>query len=662
MSVITVYLDGVEVPQPKDFDRYSQKVERDFERRFIRVAYPGTFTFAGAGYAGLREMFLADTCSVARFEAFDTCGGVRYQLISGDIALADCKWNLRTCTVECSVQDDAIGARIDNNFRVPVSPTSSRSKNDTDITPVTAWDVSVFDPQEDLPDYLPDDRKMYDWLDCITHAVQYISDGAVSVISPWYDDLPMLERIALCNGYHLRTHDMSADALLVTYTLEKLWMEVATRYNLWMCVSRDNSGAPVIIIDHEDDMFSTLVAMDILHIDGLVQSVDADRLYSAVVVGDKEGLRNITPTESLPFLLLQTHSEERLHFAGQCNRDLVMDLSGEWISDTNIIERVLVLDTTSTDYDKDIFLVQYSAYDGSAVKGTYLNEGAAPYLYNEQLLNINILNRYTLPSDVGQYTADQDASFRAQHTGPSSQTTQIVLNQPAGMFATNEYPWNAVGGIHFDDDFTPPNHDPLALWDGVNKYTAAFQGFHQFGWGIPWVAIHNTIVGSAPAQVKLILNMQLFDSSDTFIQQQRYWSPASVVSGLKNFSGSLGFVMNPGDYVLYQIVVEVTRIGGGGSTVSIQITPGYYAYTSFIAHGGGQVTDVDPLASRIIKYEFDRLIPTSQWNELLRDPRKAIRISDGAGPFRVCHVLEAERDAVKGSTSFTLIANKRQPL
>lgn len=659
MSLHTVFLNNTEVPIPKDYDRFTQKVERDYDKRLIRVPYPATFTFAGAGYDFLRQMFLEDICDTVRFRAFETCNGTRYSIIRGEIALSDCKFDLQHCTVEVAVEDDTIGSRIANNFRIPISPRAPLSKNGTTIDAVPITDLLVFNPGDPEPDYLPNARAMFDWYACMQHAIQYMSDGAVTLTSDWYEGLGVAERLALCSGFQLRTASNAEEGIRITYTFEDLWLEVAKRFNLWLSVSRDIQGNPTILLEPEADMFPSTAAFELLWQEGLIQSVDADRLFSAVVVGDEKGLKNLGPVESLPFLVLQTHSEERFHFSGQCNRDVVMELGGQWITDTNIIERVTVLDTTSTDYDADIFIIQYSTYTGAAVKGDYLNPGNGPYLYNELMLNFNILDRYDLPSDVGQYFDASTANFRASHPAPFGTLGQMP--QPPNQFEINEIVL-PPGYLNFPDETTPPNEDPGGNWDQVVTYTAPAQGYYEFGWEIPWSSTHISF-GFAPAEVWFIAEMQRFDSGNVFLGGQRVNSSSRFTSGVSLFTGSFGFVLNTGDYVRFALIRAIRRnVQGSPGTASIQPQAPASIFTQFVAAGGGVVTTTDPLAPRVIKYEFERLIPISQWQALTNDPRLGVSVSNTGGLLRRAHVLEATRDVERGRTSFTLIAPKREPL
>lgn len=644
-----IYLNGSLVASPKDWDGYEQEIVRDYKKRFLRIAYPGTFTLTNAsGYPALRTLLLEDLCSIVRFEAYEVCGAARYQIVNGYVVIADAEWNMNDCTCEIEVQDDAIGARVDNNVRIPVSPLADKSKNGVDITPCPTLSIEVFDPSDDAATYLPEARTMYDWLDAMTHCLQYITDSNIAVTSSWYEALPDDEKIALCNGYQLRTADLASDAKRLTYDFQTLWMEVAKRYNLWIAVKRNDSGVSYLAIEPEADMFSASQPMNLLHQYELVQSIDRDQLYSAVEVGDEDGIQNLDLTYSLPYLVLQGFSQEKFHFQGTCNTDEVLDLTGKWHADTNTIEKVLVTDPTSDDYDKDTFLIQYDAYTNRAVKGDYLIDGSTPYLYNEQMLNVNILNRYTLPSDVGSYYDSSDSGFMASGSGP---TGWGPITPPPTIGC---YYYDFGSGLTDTDVTTPPNNNVDGNWDvALQRYTAPAQGYYEFE-----AYIRNSKTnGDNSIQGGVVVYFYRYDSSDTLLATQLVTLTTAFGEGIFEGTGTAAFVLNAGDYVTRKFQRYACR-GSGLSGNSTTIQPlSHFTRTRFIAAGGGVLTKIDTNAARIVRHEFERLIPVSEWQQYVNDPSLGIGISHTNAP-KAAHIVKAARDVVSGRTKFTLTSKK----
>lgn len=649
-----IYLNGELVAQPKDWDGYQQEIVRDFEKRFVRIAYPGTFRLTNAsGYQRLRQIFLSDMCTIVKFEAYEVCGSRSYQLVSGGIVLTDCKWNLDECTVEAPVQDDAIGERLDNNIRIPVSPQAENSKNGFVIEPCQLLPIEVYDPQAPEPDYLPTTRGMFDWMDMMQHCVRYMTDSNVSIVSEWYEALPLNQRIAIVSGYQLRTGDIAANSARLTYDFKTLFGEIARRYNLWVGVRRDDGGEYYLAVEPEPAMFNPQMAFEMLYQPGLEQSIVSDQMYSAVEVGDEDGIQNLDLQYSLPYIVLQGFSREKFHFQGICNADNILDLTGKWKADTNTIEKVVVTDTTSDDYDKDVFIVQYDAYLMKAVKGDYLSTGSTPYLYNEQMLNINILNRYTLPSDVGAFFNTQDTGFKASGYGPSF-NGRIFAPPFIGC-----YNYLFTGLV--DDDVTSSgNFNPSNSWNiALQRFEAPTQGYYELEAYARWSTTNNH---PRSQQSGCNVLFERFDSSDTLLGSEVRGLNSGFSSGTYEGTASAGFILNAGDYVTRTFRRFVCNGGyNTGDTVTINMYQ-HYTRTKLIVAGGGVLTSVDPDGARIVQYDFDRLIPISKWQELINDPRQGVGVSEGVGPVRASHIMKATRDVVSGKTSFTTIAPRRSLL
>jgi len=656
---LTHYINGQQVNEPIGAKGLKQEITRKFNERIVLVQFSGTVTFTGKGYRILRDLFEAGTCTVATYEAFEECAGVRRRIISSAIVLTDCEWNLNRCEVDCSITDKDVGDLILSNWNIPIIPTSTLSKTETAITPVAFKDIELFDTTAPIADYLADTRGVCDWYDCLQHAVQYVTDGAVPITSAWYAALPDDERIALCSGVQLRTHINGEAERRVTYTLKELFTELAISYNLFMIVTRDINGNVLIRVEPEIDLYDQQVAFDMLHQDNLIQSIDTDRLYGSVRVGSEDGLANIVPVQSLPYIQLQTFSEEHYHFAGQCNTDQVLEIVGKWQRCTNLIQRTI--GSSSDELDGDIFLIQYDHTTDRATKGDYFNPGSTPYLYNEELLNINILNRFSLPSGIVQPIEPTTAQFRASSVTNTGQQTLTALG---AVGSATVYTGLAVS---FSDDYTfPPNFDtgnnwgngtpqgsPVPLAD--QRYTAPAQGYYQFG--CTMIRVINSVIGGCVHQVRCILERR--DSLGILIETQFVNSPGANTIGTFSFTAFIGLVLNTGDYITHRWDWIVTRGFVGTSSATGFIGTGSSIFTQYVATGGGTIATADPTAARLVKYNFDRITPIARWRLLLDNPALAVRVSPNASSLRQCYISKVSRDVITGETSWEIISNRQ---
>lgn len=650
--IFTHFIDGVPVNEPNGWEDFEQEVSRDFDKRMVTVQYPGDATFTKGGYKRLREMFMESDCGIVVYEAYDECDGVRILLVRANIILADCEWNLNRCEVSCSLVDDGIMARVDNNRNIPISPGADESKNTIPIAPVIPVDgvgVDVFTTTTGA--YLGT-RAAFDWLACMQHAVQYMTDSNVTLVSSWYNSLPDDERWSLLSGFQLRTAATGDNDSRITYTFEKLFEEMAKTYNLWMVVQRDNDGTPFVVIEQEEALFSTAVAADFPNTDNLVQSVDRDQLWATVVVGSSDAVKNQAATLSLPYLVLQGFSEEKFHFEGSCNTDSELDLMREFGWDTNLIQAVIA---GNTNHDEKVFFIQYNRILNRATQGTYLNPNTLPALYNEAALNVNVLNRYTLPSQVGTYYDSIDASFEALTTSTSAPFTDVSPNANSSF---NILP-------SFDNVISNPggNYAP-------SLFTAPSQGYYVFRVLRRYQILSNTF-GITALQKKLYseINIRHLDGALAVISQSANingsFAPQFGVftpAGFYTHVHSAGFNMNAGDIVDVRFRFATSSAfgpSGGGQAVTARDNPSSIFESTFVATGGGILTNVDTEAARIIVYQFDRFTPATRWANILADPSLAIRVAPDDN-LKVGHISSAVRNILKGTTTYELICKRDQ--
>jgi hypothetical protein len=486
------------------------------------------------------------------------------------------------------------------------------------------------------------------------HAVRYMTDSNVTLVSSWYNALPDDERWALLSGFQLRTGATGTGTNRITYTFEDLFLEMAKTYNLWMVVQRDNDGNPFVVIEQEGALFSTTVAADFPWTDNLVQGVDREQLWATVRVGVSEAIKNQAAVQSLPYLVLQGFSEELFHFEGVCNTDAELDLVREWGWDTNLIQSVI---GGNTDHEELTFVVQYNRTTNEAVDSDWFNPGGLPSLYNEAAMNINVLNRYALPSNVGSFYAALDASFRARRT--SSGTDYV--NTDTGPTAVPTFV-----AAPFEAELIDPGGNYVPSF-----YTAPQQGYYVFR----VTRLYNILTNSFPVtffQVqKRIVSRILIerrDVSNTLIQTWSFESgPITDLPQLFTPVGpyehqiSLGVVLNQDDTI--RVLFAFNGTGSGDplatGTIVARDQPDSIFESTFVATGGGTLTNIDPDAARIITYQFDRFTPSTRWTRMLNDPSLAVRVAPD-DVLKLGHIAKATRNVLKGSTSYELICKRDQ--
>lgn len=656
------YLDGTQVKEPLGVSDFTEELDRDAKARFISVKYESRLTFVLDGYEYLNERFTAHGyCGEANYEAYHECAGRRRLCARGVIKLADVKFNITKCEAEASVADDGLGARIIDNDEIPISPFADKSKNGNDITPVTTFQLQVFDPQANIA---PANRDAWDWWEALQHAVQYITDGEQTIVSDWYDALPDNERYAITTGRELRTG--AGDEERITWDFKRLFLEIAMKYDLWIGVQRVNN-LPVIRIEPQSYWFGTTTLITETDIQGLVRSIDAEQLWAKVNVGSDIAERQYSGGLSLPFITLRGHTKEEFHFAGVCNTKNTLDLVNEWIIDTNTIEDIFV--NGNDEHDEELVLIQYNHLTNDATEGFYLFPTPIdfPSLYNEQLLNLNVLGRYELPSSVGAFFNSQDAQFSA---------IRSIYNAPE--FYTGPASTSALSIVRFDTDYPPDGFDTSNAWgngtpqgtpvsQANSRYTSAGQGAFQFAFEVEWrITLAEPIIIAGPVPITLFKNIHLnvhlerYDSGGTLISSTVFSSAQQYLPGVFSLEVETTIVLNSGDYIQLRYTFSHTDfvaapgplVTGGtpGVTVNVQ---GGFIQTQFV-FGGGYVEAGG--GARIILHEFERHIDTAQWLGLTADPGAGIDIGAGPQANVNAHALNVKRNVLTGNAEWKVVS------
>jgi hypothetical protein len=632
------YLDGLPVEEPLGWLDFSEELDRDIRERIISVKYATELTFTGGAYAYLNSINDTDGyCRIVLYEAKQRCNGTLNTCAKGVLILADAEWNLTRCEVVVPVVDDSIGARVISNKDIPISPAAEASKNGITIAPVPVLNLLIHDPQGDGTTELPDTRRTWDWFDAITHAVKYMTDDTVGVVSDWYANLDDAEKWALVDGLELRTHDGANTR--VVWNFKQLFDEMAGRYNLWLLATRDANGNPLLRIEPEAYFYSGPGPVMELDIQDLKRTVDSDRLYARVVVGCDDYIRQFTDTPlALPYIPLLTQGKEEYHFTGVCNTSETLELSFDFITDSNAIEDVVL--NANEEYDEDIFLLQY--YEGPLASTATSRWQFTPdgilfvWPFNQQGLNANILNRYYLPSSVG-------ANFGPQT--PYSETTPAALT-------------DTLNGLN-------QASTPAVLFG--TPYTAAVSEYAYFEVNVPWRIVSNTPQLFGGLLLYAAGNFQIiaerFDASNVLIQSLTFDANATAIApGLLNFSAAFGFSLNIGDYVQVSYVFTTSSAPAGSGPIGV--TPGTLT-TVFeipdgatiektLSNGGGFADGAGP--APMLKYIFERHINLNSWLSLTGNPEQSMTISPSSSPLIFGWISNAKRNVATGSTQWEVIA------
>ena len=656
---LSVYLGSAIVPSPGDLDGFEQRIVRDFDRRMVYSEAPGTVKFTGAAWRILRDAFEADYCASIPVRVYDDCTGIAQLILSGEVILADIKWNLSRCVAEAPIQVASVGARILDNMDLVISPVATESKDGIQITPCSPFTLTIFDPQNPATTTT---RPARDWKEAMRHAIDFLTDGTVIVTNAWYDALPDDERIALVQGVVWRTGSQPDDP--VQWSLSSLWMEIAKRFNLWMVVRQDANGIASITILSDADSFSASPSMSIALVDGIVQSIDSDALFGSVRVGEqREANRTGDAYSALPYFRSVTHIDEQYGVKCLCNRGQALDLTCTWAADHGILENTMWRDTSNVKIDESVCVLQYTASTSTVTAVAYL---ATDPLYNDAMLNYRIVNRYRTLCDVIVWQAASEPVLAI--------STPVLSNDPAYQIGPN-LSWyaessNNIGPLDFNPPSpnstgqfttwpidTPPNgNDPGAQWNGVNRYTASATGIRSVSFRFRASITINSGASNLDNRRfwRMRLRLQHFSAANVLLGTYNASGDAVASGTFSTQSGAVALFMQTGEYFIARLFPEIV-VPNDFQTVNdltflLSATSPSELAVSSLSFESGPAGD-----RRIALIEFERHVTSTMWATMLGDPRLPITV-DGAGLGPTLSWLkEASRDITRGNTRFTLM-------
>ena len=564
---------------------------------------------------------------------------------------------------------------------------AARTKNGLDLTPVPAIDLQYFDDGTGV--YSVNTRKTYDWGLCMAHLLSFISDNTITFQSDWYDNLPDDDKFGLVTGVELRT--FSGDTRTPSYNFKDLFGFAWKADNL-MAGIVDN----VFRLETSDYWNGTNEVVTYLNQEDLEQSIDTDLLYARVRMGSEDAIKNegADPAYPLIYVGLRTFAEEGYTLEGQCNTDSALELVLPFVVCTNAIVDTL---NGNDDLDERVFVVQYNPNTEEATQGSYLTGSGAPYLYNERFLNLNVINRWDLPSAGISYYSDVNASFRAEYTvGPTAPATITINPTGAASATTTTNRWQ------FDNDYTAPNFDIGNNWgngtgagtpvsQANSRYTAPIQGYYTINVvnRLRILSVTPPVpVGPGPFPTSRIFILartiwRHFNSAGTLLNT--YTSPAPLTSptlpvstfqiarvvGTFDVTHEQGMYLQATDYVEvgFSIVgytsnniqgIGIPQNPASPMSIEYSILNGTYCETTFVATFGGEVTPPDPDAYYATVLEFTRHIDDQTWAAAKADYSLLMGIAPDGSTVRKGYLRNVSRRVYDGETEVELIANRNQ--
>ncbi len=408
--MIKFTLDYLEVDPALNWQDINFTIKTDKQYNLFLQYQEYTLDFAGSGFAYIYDKINNDSfCESIPCEIFSTCDKVDYLIFSGNILLTDCEVNERACTVKCKVVDKSFFSRINNNKNIKTALDSGKTKNGEVVTNCNQYTVDVYSVLGNTFKYEVECARVWD---AFRYMIDFMSDNTIDFRSDAFAYTGIYGGIALTTGYRMRKGTVSAlSGRWTQFSFLELYEEVNKRIPLVLLVEDPYGklGKPTVRIEPAEYRFNTSEIFDAQNIDEIITSFDTDKLYAKVKFGSPVDYNSIYKfPEAITFYGFR---EEEFHLLGTCNLDLTLDLTADWITSSNLIEKMV--QNLDQSYDSDIVMLSTESLTfttGRTTNSNFINTVPDYYYYNELLNNDHISQRY------GQDLSAELASYYASST------------------------------------------------------------------------------------------------------------------------------------------------------------------------------------------------------------------------------------------------------
>lgn len=645
--------------EPEGWQELSEEITRDYSIHGLLVDTKVTLTFTGDGYTYVKNVFDCQSfCSEIQIMIEEACSETQpyNQIFEGLIKMGDLKFDMNKCTCEAPVIDNSYFARIKNNVDIEAKVNVGKSKSGNDITAATMNVVKMFDPTNG--NYEAEQRKAYRLFEIAKFLVAFMSDGDVEFASDLLDTGDF-SGMFLTNGAHLKDANsanyQNPDIGALSW---KIFVDELYKIGNVGFMIETGGPKPVLRLEGSDYFYGTTITDTFNYANGVTKKIKTDQLYAYVNFGSSKTINDVPALSYPDDIDFLGWKDEKFHLTGQCNIETTLELKGEFIRSSNVIQDIVMGISANPNeaYDEDFIFVSAEPTGGGnyqAIQYDVLNI-APPYQYNGNITNDKIALRFfgAIPSSIVSWLGDGGGLFLSKRTSNESHSVAFSVTS----FGQNP--------ILYDNDYTAPNFDDdNAYGNGTTQgspvsqpnsiFIAQSSGVYVFKAYNKVVAIHHLTVG------KMWMHHAnssggILESADTGTVYQTNGPP----SGLMEFYIEKRFYLNAGDKVYTQL--SLTSIPQNTLSWDFEIYADSYFECVFTLSGGGIFEEYNTEDFKAIQYTFDYPISNSRWNTIRTNAKNQLAFNiDGLNdnPAWIDKISYSKKDSM---ASITLIGKQQK--
>lgn len=649
-------LDGNLVDSPKNWEEVNTTIKRDPNVNLFLLYQEYNLEFADSGHTYLYNLSVNDSfCTQVSVTIEVECNQQWSLIFDGFIFLSDCEFNERACTVNCKVNDKSFFSKINNNKSIKTSLEGAYTKNKEAITVTEQYDLDVYRVSNGstLIRTVPTCRVE----EAFRYMVDFMTDNTVGFTSTSFGAGGTWEGLCITTGERLRgVVPNFTTGRWVQFSFIELFNEINNRIPIILLVENPFT-TPVVRIETIDYLYDNTTVFTASDVYEVVTSYDNDKLYAIVKFGSPTDDTFSDFPDDIDYFGYKT---EEFHVLGNCNLDLTLDLSSDWVVSTNIIQRCA--QTGVQDYDSNLFIIDSiytDDFNGRTTNDNFLNSVPARYHYNARLNNDNISQRY-LPdianSIASYYINSQEGQMLAYLSGALAHTV-LTNNEDFQQFIDVE------------------SYDFGNYYDTVTRtYTAAITGVYTFKAQVTLLCGAGTgsIIGNLFRMLlehydasNVLINAYDIHNSNLIFNGVGYLrlgpSPGSVVVKTLN---NTAITMTAGDYLRMRILSWPNSNGPGQPIFGGQV----YSVLSGASNTfmqcvdttitGGVFLDADPNDIKVQLHRFNYPMSQSQFDTILANPIGRIQFNmEGQSP-RFGWIKELKYNHTNGVAEFIVSTSK----
>jgi len=671
--------DGNYVDPALNWQEITSTLRRDKDQNLFLLFQEYTLEFDGSGFAYIKAIVDGDTfCEEIVVSILKECDGQEQLIFKGTLFIVDVEINERTCIANCKVNDMSFFSRINNNKNIDTALDADFTKNLAQITAPVVYELDVHRVLNNVLKYTVDCCRVFE---AFKYFISFMSDNKVGFASSLFGINGQWEGLCITTGERLRGVTPSIKVgRWEPFSFNDLFNEINKRIPIVLLID-DPYGSPVVRIESIDYLNNANIVYSANDIEEIVSSYDQDKLYAVVRFGSPV---DDTFTDFPETINFYGFKQEEFHILGTCNLDQTLDLTCDWITSSNIIQRLV--DFGDQGYDNNIFLIDSiltNATSGRTTNTNFIGSNPARFFYNEELNNQNIADRYIedLSDSLAAFFVEtQDGralAYRATNlacSGTPNYLTPVTTTQ-----------FNTTESFDFGNYYDPVLCRYTALETGVYNFKAQIRiqcqagtlngkGYYQF-----W-CVHRDSLGNVIQIYQMydpILNPTnpYITPNPTFPSinnQVMYIGPNTILGvTINGIIAPTSIAMTQGDYIDMQVNYDPATtvypaappyplgsvLGSNRGTIIGGIDNTYFECTTANNYGGIFV-NVDQRNIRVQLHKFTYPMTQTDFDAILANPVGRFTFGMNGQDPRFGWIQELKYNHTTGLADITLQTSK----